>query len=90
MLILDSRIWLFVLQVNEPLTFSRGQFRQDNVQLHGRVSTRLVGFSALVLQLVEAWTKWSERFLFRRRPKIISELIVGGMFWFFPGCTSFV
>ena len=72
-LILDWSIWLLVLQVNEPLTFSRGQYLQDDVRLHGLVSIRLNGFSVLVLELVEARTKWSERFLFRRRPKMISE-----------------
>ena len=45
------KIWLYVLQVKEPLTLNRGQYLQDNILLQGLVSTHLGGFSLLVLSI---------------------------------------
>ena len=77
------------MQANEPLTFRRRLYLQDDVQLHGLVSTRLGGFSILVLELVEARTKWSERFLFRRSPKMISVSKSGRHVLVFPRMSQF-
>ena len=73
MLILDLRVCWVVLHMNWPLVFSCGQYLHEASLLQGLASLSLSGFSSSSLVLVDALTKWSERFLLRRRPKTIFD-----------------
>ena len=70
MLTFEDSFWSLVLQVNVPLVLSLGQYRHEVGRLQGRASTNLLS-SCLVL--VDARTRWSERFLLRLRPNTISD-----------------
>ena len=61
---------LLVLQIKLPLVFSLRQYLQVVGRLQGRATTC---FSSFCLVLIDARTKWSERFLFRQRPNTVSD-----------------
>ena len=62
-----------VLHTNLPLVLSKGQYLQELSLLQGLSSMNFLLVESSCLVLVDARIKWSERFSFRRRPKIISE-----------------
>ena len=70
MSIFELSLWLLVLQMKLPLVLSLGQYLHEDGRLQGRVTASLLSFC---LVLVDAWTRCSERFLFRRRPNTISD-----------------
>ena len=62
-----------VLHTNLPLVLSKGQYLQELSLLQGLSSMSFLWVESSCLVLVDARIKCSERVLFRRRPKIISE-----------------
>ena len=70
-----------VVEITVPEVFSRQQYRQDEGRLHGCLSTK-DRFRMMVR--VDAFTSWSDKFLFLRRPKISfasSRCLVVFVFW---------
>ena len=57
--------------MKNPVVLSRGQYLQVDGLLHG-FKSRCLGVLSVFLVLVEARNKWSDKFLLRRRPKMIS------------------
>ena len=73
--------------MNLPVVLSSGQYLQFSFFLQGRVSARGDLWSSF--WLVEARTNWSERFLFRRRPKMILESNKGLVVLILPRISQF-